>query len=165
MRLGRWLWAVAALLLVVAAVRMACAMGHRDEHVPSELYRCYENNPHIQAAYMEDYPLNDSLTLDVTILKALDSAGWEQLRNDFDYPVLPPEVEKKIAEHNSIGHKKITENKSDAGNGTVNKGGAYHLVMQIQTRTFFVFQNCTKSYDQQIIDKFFNELINEKKKK
>ena len=158
MRQGRWLWAVAALLLVVAAVRVACAMGHRDGHVPSELYRSYENNPHIQAAYMEDYQLGDSLVIAVTILEATDSTGWLQLREDFGFPVLSPEIEKKTAEHNSVTYKKAKKGDPGAGADTVCRTNTDWLVIEHRTMTFYLFHIETESQFDYIFKTFTQKI-------
>ena len=42
----------------------------------SDLYRRYEHTPHLTVAYIEDFPLNDTLTVDATILKFQDSTTW-----------------------------------------------------------------------------------------
>jgi hypothetical protein len=55
----------------------------------SDLYRRYEHNPHLTVAYIEDFPVDDTLTVDVTTLTATDNEGWEILTKDFNAPVLP----------------------------------------------------------------------------
>lgn len=48
------------------------------------LSRHYNHLPGIKATYFKDYPLNDTLSLNVTLLEALDSIGWSTLCNDFN---------------------------------------------------------------------------------
>ena len=62
----------------------------------SDLYRRYEHNPHLTVAYIEDFPLNDTLTVDVTVLTAIDDEGWDALAGDFHIPPLPEFMQKKI---------------------------------------------------------------------
>lgn len=58
----------------------------------SDLYRQYAGAEGIKATFVKDYRVNDSLTLDVTILEARDSAGWAGLLKDFDITPLPQEA-------------------------------------------------------------------------
>lgn len=58
----------------------------------SDLYRQYAGAEGIKATFVKDYRVNDSITLDVTILEARDSAGWAGLLKDFDITPLPQEA-------------------------------------------------------------------------
>ena len=77
---------VALLALLLAAV--VYALKSRPRTVPlaecSEVYRRYADTPGINAAYIKDYRVNDTVTVCVTMLEATDSAGWNLLRKDFD---------------------------------------------------------------------------------
>lgn len=80
-----------AIVLVPLTVTVLWAWTPRT--VPSErvsdLYRRYADNPHLTVAFVEDFPLNDTLTVDVTTLTATDDEGWDSLCVDFNTPVLP----------------------------------------------------------------------------
>lgn len=90
---------VIAVLICVLAVALTLGWKYCPRTVPveecSQLYRDYADNPHIAAAYIRDFRVNDSLTLNVTVLEALDSAGWDTLvyRHFF---VPPFEQEKQL---------------------------------------------------------------------
>ncbi len=45
----------------------------------SELYRTYKDTPGIDATFIKDFHVNDTVSVDVTLLQATDSAGWETL--------------------------------------------------------------------------------------
>ena len=49
----------------------------------SEVYRRYADTPGVNAAYIKDYPVNDTVTVSVTLLEAIDSTGWTSLKKDF----------------------------------------------------------------------------------
>ena len=76
----------------------------------SSLYRRYAHVPGIEAAYVKDYRINDTLTVDATLLHATDSATWTMLWEDFDipYPIRKPNTtpEKKsiVFRFNKKGH-------------------------------------------------------------
>lgn len=52
----------------------------------SDLYRRYEHADGIAASYIHNYPVNDTLTLDVTLLEATTDSGWARLVRDFCIP-------------------------------------------------------------------------------
>ena len=62
----------------------------------SDLYRHYEHNPHIRATYLRNFPVNDTLFVDVTLLQATDSTGWETLRENFNVLPVPPHIQDAI---------------------------------------------------------------------
>jgi hypothetical protein len=49
----------------------------------SELYRAYMDTPGVDATFIRGFQVNDTVTVDVTLLQATDSAGWERLITDF----------------------------------------------------------------------------------
>lgn len=53
-------------------------------HKCSEVYQRYVGHEGIAAAYIQDFPVNDTLTIAVTLLEATDSAGWEYLLQAFN---------------------------------------------------------------------------------
>lgn len=98
-----WLIAVGIVLLAVSATLV---WKYRPRTVPveecSELYRRYSDSSHICASYIKDFRVNDSLTLDVTVLEAIDSAGWDTLTCRYFYvPIFGydlPDYERKDME-------------------------------------------------------------------
>ena len=79
-------WLISA-LLCLAIVGGAVAYKLWPRTVPlaecSEVYCRYADTPGINAAYIKDYRVNDSVTVCVTLLEALDSSSWDSLKNDF----------------------------------------------------------------------------------
>ena len=90
------------LLIVVVPVAATVLWAWWPRTVPTErvsdLYRRYEHNPHLTVAYIEDFPINDTLTVDVTTISALDAAGWDTLAKDFRIEPLPDILQKKLNE-------------------------------------------------------------------
>ena len=50
----------------------------------SELYRRYADAEGINATFIKGFHVNDTVDVDVTLLEATDSAGWEKLISDFN---------------------------------------------------------------------------------
>ena len=77
-------------LLLSAAAKMA------PHELPAgrcgELYQRYAGRPGIEAAYLRDYRLNDSVSVAVTLFRATDSAAWQQLCSDFAIKPLPEDL-------------------------------------------------------------------------
>lgn len=52
----------------------------------SEIYQKYAEVDGVDATFVKDYKVNDSVFVNVTVLQAKDSAGWALLCKDFDVP-------------------------------------------------------------------------------
>ena len=76
-------WRVGAVLAALTAVAVAAAVLVPRMGV-SDLYRRYEGNPHLDVTYLRNFPVNDTLSVDVTLLQARDDEGWDTLRADYE---------------------------------------------------------------------------------
>ena len=87
---------VEVLLLSLLAVAGVAAWRWWPRTTPpervSDLYRRYEPNPHLSVAFIEGFKVNDTLSVDVTTVTALDDEGWDILRHDFSLAEVPPEM-------------------------------------------------------------------------
>ena len=83
-------------LIILAGVLLSAWLYHTPHPLPysqcSDLFLQYKDTPGIKAAFIKDFPLNDTLTVDVTMLQAKDSATWVkqimticQIENEEDY--------------------------------------------------------------------------------
>ena len=59
-----------------------------------EVYKRYSKADGVRATYIKDYPLNDTLTVAVTLLEAVTDSGWVRLQEDFELPIIPKEFEE-----------------------------------------------------------------------
>ncbi len=73
--------------LCLLAALLSAAAKMAPHELPAgrcgELYQRYAGRPGIEAAYLRDYRLNDSVSVAVTLFRATDSAAWQQLCSDF----------------------------------------------------------------------------------
>lgn len=80
------LWGVFLLLCLLAA-SIPAFIVYRNHTVPldqcSEIYRRYHDAPGIQASFIRDKHLNDTLSLDMTLFVASDSGSFAQLLKEF----------------------------------------------------------------------------------
>ncbi|MCR4660229.1 MAG: hypothetical protein K5650_08045 [Bacteroidales bacterium] len=79
-----------ALLLLAATLVYGLNLWNIRGVQTSDVYRRYADTPGINAAYVKDYRVNDSVTVCVTLLEAMDSAGWHKIKTDFE--ILDPET-------------------------------------------------------------------------
>lgn len=76
----------------------------------SELYQRYAKTPGIDATFIKDFRVNDSVSIDVTLLEARDSAGWAMLQKDFNIPIIPKEYESSFyMDSNQVSIKPISK--------------------------------------------------------
>ena len=73
----------------------------------SELYRRYIDVPGIDATFIQNYRLNDSVRVDVTLLQATDSTAWSILQDSLGYARLAPEDHEYLMKHKGIRMKLI----------------------------------------------------------
>ena len=78
-------WIIA--FVVLTAVGVGCVAWWRyvrPQQQVSDIYRRYEHVDGIAANYIHNYPVNDTLSLDVTLLEATNDSSWQTLCSDFD---------------------------------------------------------------------------------
>lgn len=98
----RFIWMLVVALCLVAVGLALWLPRYAAAQRVSDLYRRYEHNPHLTVAYIEDFPVDDTLTVDVTTLTATDAAGWDTLCSDFNVPELPDFIQEKIYNGNDM---------------------------------------------------------------
>ena len=62
----------------------------------SSIYKKYADAEGIEATFIKDFRVNDTVFIDVTLLEAKDSAGWATLKQDFSLPELDAELQQRI---------------------------------------------------------------------
>ncbi len=91
-------WSFFAVALAVALLAITVVHNwHRifPEGRVSQVYVRASAVEGIEASFVEDYRLNDTITLDVTLLEAKDSAAWQWLCEELgitSLDVFPPEI-------------------------------------------------------------------------
>ena len=79
LKLGIYIGILALLLTAATGWRM-----HPVEPEGSELYERYKDMPGVRVGFVKDFPLNDSMVVDVTTFEALTDEGWEWMMEEFD---------------------------------------------------------------------------------
>ena len=113
MKTNRILWflTVAMFLTAIASFLYALNPWNIRGVETSELYQQYANTDGIEAAFIHNYKVNDTLSIDITLLQATDSAGWIALKKDFNMPIVEnPIVIKAISRNKDVLSLIHTEN-------------------------------------------------------
>ena len=152
MKINRWivvLLGVVALATSVAALCRACDRRVVESEC-SEVYRHYKDRDDLSVAFVKDYRIGDSITVDVTTISAPDSASWESLLRGMNV------TEESINENKKL----VLEGKHTATTILSAKGYPEKRV-SIDTTTsidlvFFVYsEKCVYVFDVNSIDQAF----------
>ena len=80
--------------LLILATTLWCIRQPRilPESQCSPAYWHYAQVPGIEASFVKDFPLNDTVSIDVTLLQATTDPAWQRLREDFGINHLTPKM-------------------------------------------------------------------------
>ena len=81
-------WGIKFLLLAIASILVVVAVKYWPRVLTpdqcSEIYRRYKDRDDLSVAFVKDYRVGDSITVDVTTITAKDSTKWEKLLRDLN---------------------------------------------------------------------------------
>ncbi len=135
-------WLITLFLLVVVPTAFAFVRTHPRTLKPeecSELYRRYADSPDIRATYVKNYRVNDTLTLNATLLEATTDSGWAILLNDFKVPPYTPEMLKLLTNPNTVESKYVLHGTSDGPMDKENKENNDFVSISHFKHTIIVF--------------------------
>ena len=99
----------AVIFLAVLGVALAVRLWPRT--VPfdqcSDLYKQYAGMEGIDATFIKNFKVNDTVFVDVTLLEVIDSMGWTTLKKDFEVPNPPPDVQQFIDNGEDLIYVKV----------------------------------------------------------
>lgn len=118
----------------------------------SEVYQKYAGNPGIDASFVKNFRINDTLNVDVTVLKATDSVGWATMLSDFNIPTPPPVFMQRISNgEDVIFCKFILEEDSTLDSSSTSKTKAIIAPSRI-SHTFTIFEITEQSHIRAIFE-------------
>ena len=157
-----WLWVGIGLLIELAVLTLwkrPYWFFHSDE--VSEYYTRYAGAEGINAAFVKDYRVNDTLLLDVTVLEVTDSAVWEQTCEELHLLTtadIPEEFQYRYLTPNSfesyIVHDTVVENGEPQHRQTV-------FICSRYNRTICIFHSVTDEQYDIIMDKSLDDITND----
>lgn len=96
-------WTI-TLILCLAAVATLLAIRYWphavDDEGCSDLYRLYAGQEGIEATFISQMQMNDTLRVDLTLLQATSEAGWQRLSEDFEVPPIADEEQALMDDEN-----------------------------------------------------------------
>lgn len=93
-----WIWMGVILLFEIAAFTLWKRWyWFFPSHEVSELYSKYEGTEGVNASYVKDYRINDTVFVNVTLIEALDPAHWETLKEEFKIDSLSQTDDNTVA--------------------------------------------------------------------
>lgn len=136
-------WIIAFVALTTLGVGCVAWWRYvRPQQQVSDLYRRYEHVDGIAASYIHNYPVNDTLTLDVTLLEATSDSSWQTLCSDFAISGVVEEIVK-------IGPDAVfcrQVNRHDYTQVVLGDSpDAELLTISCATKTLAIFHTCNKN--------------------
>lgn len=125
-----------AIVLVALAVRLWPRTVPFDQC--SDVYKRYAAVDGVDATFIKDYKVNDTVFVDVTLLEATDSAGWTTLKKDFEVPNPSPNVQQFIDNGEDLIYVKLIP-KSTTTDTLLNSYPNNVLAISHLNRTLTVF--------------------------
>lgn len=138
------------LLLAAGSIAVVRCPRHVPDDQCSEVYRRFKDSNGLHVAFVKDYRVGDSITVDVTTIEAKDSTSWESLLRGMNV------TEESINENKKL----VLEGKHTATTRLSAKGYPEKRV-SIDTTTsvdlvFFVYsEKCVYVFDVNSIDQAF----------
>ena len=156
-----WLLVGVALVMVVVLLAMV-RFRHSGEVVPlsqcSPVYRHYAQVSGIEASFVKDFPLNDTVSIDVTLLQATTGPAWQRLKDDFGYLSHDQEYEDKRGNIDyKFSPKKNYSQPMDQSCFLNNDG----IVFSHKEKIICVFHFCRQLQREAFLDWQFNAMIND----
>ena len=158
-----WLWVGIGLLIELAVLTLwKRPYWFFPTHEVSEYYTRYAGTDGINAAFVKDYRINDTLLLDVTVLEVTDSAVWEQtcselglLTTEYIMTQVPEEVRDLYFEPGGFESYVLYDTLNVGGKPTpLQTVFIYHRL----DRTICIFHNVTDAQYDAIMWKNINEI-------
>ena len=153
MKRSRILTLLLCLLLLGAgaAVILTPCTVHYDQC--SDIYKKYAGTDGIEAAFVKDYKVNDTVLIDATVLEATTDSAWAVLQKDFNVPIIP-ELSDSC---NAISVKIMTSNSTNK-NTKWNNAASYIRVASHNKQQICIFHTNDSNQTKSITDNIINEI-------
>lgn len=131
----------------------------------SEVYKRYSKADGIDATFIKDYRVNDSVFVDVTVLEASNDSAWAVLKKEYKIPELTSEEISNMEKGSScIAFCSLPDMKKNDNNSESKYTNDNTLVMAMHNnKTIYVFYSQTRDHNDAIIDMFMDKYFLNKK--
>ena len=148
MKINRWIVVLLGVIALATSVAALCRACDRRvvESECSEVYRRYKDRDDFSVAFIKDYRIGDSITVDVTTITAPDSASWEALLRDMNVNETTIEFTRMALKE---GNAPVTEYRCEIGHpeNHINDDRAdlWLVVMMHIEKTAYIFEVTTET--------------------
>lgn len=125
----------------------------------SEVYKRYADMDGVDATFIKDYKVNDSIRVNVTLLQATDSVSWNIIAKDLNVPPppeIPDEYKGLFLQSNSFGYF-IVENKPNEDKQMHDKRKDI-CTFSREKMTICIFHTCDETQIDAILDNSIDEI-------
>lgn len=123
----------------------------------SDLYKQYVAVEGINATYIKDYKVNDTVFVDVTLLEAKTDSAWTVLQTDFNVPIIPEEYRELVANYSSVDFWLASKNNHRDRTDTIISHNDI-IVMSRQMQTICICHIENKRQSDAIVNKEIHDL-------
>ena len=125
----------------------------------SDVYKRYAKMDGVDATFIKDYKVNDSIRVNVTLLQATDSVSWNIIAKDLNVPPppeIPDEYKGLFLQSNSFGYF-IVKNKPNEDKQMHDKRKDI-CTFSREKMTICIFHTCDETQIDAILDNSIDEI-------
>lgn len=125
----------------------------------SDVYKRYAKMNGVDATFIKDYKVNDSIRVNVTLLQATDSVSWNIIAKDLNVPPppeIPDEYKGLFLQSNSFGYF-IVKNKPNEDKQMHDKRKDI-CTFSREKMTICIFHTCDETQIDAILDNSIDEI-------
>lgn len=122
----------------------------------SDVYKRYAKMDGVDATFIKDYKVNDTVFVDVTLLEAKTDSAWNVILNDFNMPVIPEEYRELVEKNSSIEFNLISKEDPQKIDEDIDKNDV--LVLSRQKHSVCVFHTNNKLQRNAIVRNKLDEI-------
>lgn len=125
----------------------------------SDVYKRYADMDGVDATFIKDYKVNDSIRVNVTLLQATDSVSWNIIAKDLNVPPppeIPDEYKGLFLQSNSFGYF-IVKNKPNEDKQMHDKRKDI-CTFSREKMTICIFHTCNETQIDAILDNSIDEI-------
>lgn len=126
----------------------------------SDVYKKYAGMDGVDATFIRDYKVNDTVFVDVTLLEAKDTTAWEELCKDFDIASItqfPVEFRESLTASNSYSLRVIKDS-TDTDCGVEYSRNV--IIFSYPKMSMCIFHNMNYKQYNAIVDKNVKNISN-----
>lgn len=126
----------------------------------SDVYKKYAGMDGVDATFIRDYKVNDTVFVDVTLLEAKDTTAWEELCKDFDIASItqfPVEFRENLTASNSYSLRVIKDS-TDTDCGVEYSRNV--IIFSYPKMSMCIFHNMNYKQYNAIVDKNVKNISN-----